>query len=915
MNLLVPTDRGLHCPAGGFFIDPTRPVERAVVTHAHSDHATPGCRRYLTSDLGAPLVRLRVGQQARIDSLPYGRSQTISGVRVSLHPSGHLLGASQVRLEYRGQVWVVTGDYKRQADPSCLPFEPLRCHTFITETTFGLPIYRWPSPSHEIAALQRWWQDNRRHGITSVISAYALGKAQRILASLSPHLGPIVVHESIAAFNRLYRAAGVALPGTLDPESLPRSLENDPPLILTIGSSMTTPWMRRFGRCRIAAASGWLRTRHSQRYRGLDRGFVLSDHVDWPDLLTTIQETQAERVWLMHGFTESVSRFLESQGLETRIVDRTSLPLAQQQTESPPPAASAAWNATPCELEPHQLELTPTIPAPRRHPSSGLLGPFIEWIDQTGEPERDLLQLRDLLDLADAAEATAILSLLLGARPRRITTVEQLAELVRLEHAIPEWLWQRCLDAAGDLVETIATVDDESHDIVQGSVAETLRTLELLTSEPPSSPTSHWKTLTQETNRATRVCLARWWTGTWRSPVSRTIVFEALALRFQLPVSVVADRALKTPLDSLWTRCADPCTPQEQASLPAPFVETRDAWPPVAGPPAATPSPTFALSADDWILEPWWHGVRIQVIRTPDEVILRPDSPVRLERRLPELRASLMSLPSGTVLEGIITPWLQGQPLSDRTLQARLARQRCNAKDAIETPLKFFVYDLLRDSESLWLEQPLAQRRAGLQQLFHSLSWQDSETIQLLPSHIADPQSLDALLADAKRAGAKGLIAKRLTESRSGNSPHAPPLWYRYRVASETLFAVLVHHRPASPNDLGEWTLALRDSQRWVPVARVPGGWSDSQERELEQWIREATLVKHGPVRTVSANQVLEIQYDRLEPSRRHSCGFVLRQARVVAWRPDLSPDDTLPLSILRQAHLKSRGESPESTP
>ena len=327
------------------------------------------------------------------------------------------------------------------------------------------------------------------------------------------------------------------------------------------------------------------------------------------------------------------------------------------------------------------------------------------------------------------------------------------------------------------------------------------------------------------------------------------------------------------------------------------------------------PSQTFVLSADDWILEPWWHGVRIQVIRTPDEVILRPDSPVRLEGRLPELRASLMSLPSGTVLEGIITPWLQGQPLSDRTLQARLARQRCTAKDATETPLKFFVYDLLRDSESLWTEQPLAQRRAGLQQLFQSLSWKDSETIEMLPTHIADPQSLDALLSQAKRAGAKGLIAKRLTESRSGNSPHAPTRWYRYRVPSEKLLAVLVHHRPASPNDPGEWTLALRDSQRWVPVARVPGGWSDSQERELEDWIREATLVKHGPVRTVSPIQVLEIQYDRLEPSRRHACGFVLRQARVITWRPDLSVDDTLPLSILREAHLTSPGESPESTP
>src|SRR5579863_9297811 len=208
--MLAARDAGLYCPAGDFYIDPCLPVERAVITHAHSDHATAGSQRYLTARHGDVLLRERVGSDPAIESVAYGEPVTMGGVTLSFHPAGHILGSSQVRLERGGEVWVVSGDYKLAPDPTCRPFEPLRCHTFVTESTFALPIFRWPAASDVVTAIEAWWRCNQEAGKASLLFGYPLGKAQRLLASIDPTIGPIACHGAVERYNRLYRSQGVA---------------------------------------------------------------------------------------------------------------------------------------------------------------------------------------------------------------------------------------------------------------------------------------------------------------------------------------------------------------------------------------------------------------------------------------------------------------------------------------------------------------------------------------------------------------------------------------------------------------------------------------------------------------------------------------------------------------------------------
>lgn len=317
--MLEPTPRGLYCAAGDFYVDAWAPVERTVVTHAHSDHVAFGARRFLTSAPGAPLLRRRLGPEADITALAYGEAVALGGVRVSLHPAGHILGAAQVRLEHRGEVWVVSGDYKTAPDRTCAPWEPVRCHCFITESTFGLPIYRWPDEAEVVDDLHAWWRANREAGRTSLVLAYALGKAQRVLAGLDPAVGPILLHGAVEAMTEAYRAQGVALPPAR-PVSAAGADELPGALVIAPPGAEAGPWARRFGDAATAMASGWMRVRGTRRRRGVDRGFVLSDHADWPGLLSAIDATGAERVWVTHGYTDALARWLREHGREARTI-------------------------------------------------------------------------------------------------------------------------------------------------------------------------------------------------------------------------------------------------------------------------------------------------------------------------------------------------------------------------------------------------------------------------------------------------------------------------------------------------------------------------------------------------------------------------------------------------------------------
>lgn len=314
--LLTSTDRGLYCPPGDFFIDPWRPVARAVITHAHADHARPGSDRYLCAAPGENLLRARLGPEAVIDLLPYGEAIDQNGVRLSFHPAGHVLGSAQVRLEHRGHVWVGTGDYKLAPDSTCAPFEPVRCHAILTESTFGLPVYRWAPPADVFAEINRWWRNNRDAGKASLLYAYALGKSQRLLAGLDPAVGPIWLHGAVDRMTREYRTAGVPLPATQLVGEAPPRHDWAGALIVAPPSAHHSPWSRKFSPASTAMASGWMRVRGARRRRAVDRGFVLSDHADWPDLNTAVRESGAEQVWVTHGFVEPVVRWFREAGLD-----------------------------------------------------------------------------------------------------------------------------------------------------------------------------------------------------------------------------------------------------------------------------------------------------------------------------------------------------------------------------------------------------------------------------------------------------------------------------------------------------------------------------------------------------------------------------------------------------------------------
>jgi putative mRNA 3-end processing factor len=315
-DLIKVTPRGLHCAAGDFYIDPWQSVARAIITHAHGDHLRGGSTEYYLATAGIGLARLRLPADAVINGLDYGQRVSFGDASVSLHPAGHVLGSSQIRIERAGEVWVVSGDYKRDPDPTCNPFEVVPCDVFISEATFALPAYRWietPTVAREILS---WWHENRRRGLASVLFAYALGKAQRVLSELAALTDDAVfLHGAVAGLTDVYRAQGISMLETL-PATVSGKSDYAGALILAPPSAAGSSWMRRFGDHRTGFCSGWMRVRGDRRRRGYDRGFVLSDHADWPSLLRTCHESQARRILLTHGYTDALCRYLREQGVD-----------------------------------------------------------------------------------------------------------------------------------------------------------------------------------------------------------------------------------------------------------------------------------------------------------------------------------------------------------------------------------------------------------------------------------------------------------------------------------------------------------------------------------------------------------------------------------------------------------------------
>ena len=335
-DLIALTDRGLYCQAGDFYIDAWKPVHRTFVTHGHADHAHHGMGEYWCVQESAPILQWRLGDQ-NYHHLAYGERRQFGEVQVSMHPAGHILGSAQVRVEHQGEVWVFTGDFKRDLDPTCTPYEVVPCDVFICEATFAFPIYAWPGIEQEIERVVQWMELCRREGKAALLYAYSLGKAQRVLAHLRSHLDqPVLLHGGMVRGVEVYRQAGVAMAPTQPLLELLPGTDLAGRLVLAPPSAQNSPWTKRLGAYDQAMASGWMQVRGNRRRRNVQRGFVISDHADWHSLIATIRETGAQRVLATHGNTDLLIPYLrENLGL---VADRLSTAYgdeeAQEATES-----------------------------------------------------------------------------------------------------------------------------------------------------------------------------------------------------------------------------------------------------------------------------------------------------------------------------------------------------------------------------------------------------------------------------------------------------------------------------------------------------------------------------------------------------------------------------------------------------
>lgn len=319
MTLIKFTSKGIYCKQGDFYIDPWRPVKLAVTTHGHADHVKWGNQAYLCHELTKPVLLHRLSPDLNVQTLPYGEEISINGVKLSLHPAGHVIGSAQVRLEYKGEICVVSGDYKVADDGISAAFEPVRCHTFVSESTFGLPIYKWQPQEVIFDQIQSWVTDNHDQHKTSVLVAYSLGKAQRLIRGLAGN-HPIYVHQSIANLNDAFVAAGVELPETIRITADVSKAELQKGIVIVPPALAEGRWIKNLQQAATGVCSGWMQVRASRRWRSADAGFALSDHADWPGLLSAIKATAAEKVFVTHGFTATFSKYLNEIGIAAEEV-------------------------------------------------------------------------------------------------------------------------------------------------------------------------------------------------------------------------------------------------------------------------------------------------------------------------------------------------------------------------------------------------------------------------------------------------------------------------------------------------------------------------------------------------------------------------------------------------------------------
>ncbi len=314
--LLVFNEKGIYCAQADVYLDPWKPVDKAIITHGHADHSRWGHQRYITHHTNVPIIKHRLGQ-INVTGKEWGDTFKVNGVIFSLHPAGHIIGSSQVRVEYQGEVWVFTGDYKTEDDSLAVPYEPIKCHTFITECTFGLPAFKWTPQQQVMASINEWWAENKSEGRCSILFGYSLGKAQRLLKHLDPSIGQIFTHGAIENMTQVIRPMA-NMPSTTLVTKETKKEDFKGAIVLAPPSAHGSTWIRKMVPYVTASASGWMTFRGARRRRAIDKGFVLSDHCDWNGLLQSIEATGAEKVIATHGYTDIFSRYLGELGYDAR---------------------------------------------------------------------------------------------------------------------------------------------------------------------------------------------------------------------------------------------------------------------------------------------------------------------------------------------------------------------------------------------------------------------------------------------------------------------------------------------------------------------------------------------------------------------------------------------------------------------
>lgn len=319
MSLISFTDKGLYCERAGVYIDPWRPVPKALITHAHADHSRQGMGSYLAHHHSIPVMRWRLGE-IDVQGIDYGKRMMLNGVEISFHPAGHIPGSAQIRLAYKDEVWVISGDYKLENDGLCTPFEPVPCSHFVTESTFGLPVFQWKSQSDIMAEINAWWAANKAQGLCSLILCYALGKAQRILNNLDSGIGEIFIHGAIANTNAALESAGFNFTQAtyLDADVAKARLRGA--MVLAPPSALGSSWTNKLKPFKVATASGWMSLRGARRRRNVDQGFIFSDHADWKGLNRAVKATGAEHVFVTHGYSDIYAAWLRSEGISASAV-------------------------------------------------------------------------------------------------------------------------------------------------------------------------------------------------------------------------------------------------------------------------------------------------------------------------------------------------------------------------------------------------------------------------------------------------------------------------------------------------------------------------------------------------------------------------------------------------------------------